>query len=329
EHLLDRVDADLEAVPALPQLTSRQLIALLHRSRVILRALHAHEILMGMLTDTGGNRMTGASVALRVLVEAREDGLSDEEILGRSPIVLALASPRVAPRPVLPSEASARNLGPDGGAGGGDTENGILREALRLRVRWVQELAGRSAWALGERMAAAGELPRPGLVRHMTLAHLEAVATKRAEVVPALVAAHEHDFGEPLPSWFQISDLGRPIRVQCAAEVGGGTGAGGGTATGPVTYDVHDPPAGAVLVTSTLTPGLAPLLSRLAGIVAETGSVLSHLAILARESGVATVVGYAGATDDLPEGETVEVDGNTGRVTIQRPDGTSDEETAA
>src|SRR5262249_25692493 len=78
ENLLDRPDADLEAVPALTELTSRQLIALLHRGRVILRALHAHEILIGMLTDTGANRMTGASVALRVLAEARQDGLTDK-----------------------------------------------------------------------------------------------------------------------------------------------------------------------------------------------------------------------------------------------------------
>ena len=72
-----------------------------------------------------------------------------------------------------------------------------------------------------------------------------------------------------------------------------------------------------MLVTTTLTPGLGPLLSRLNGIVAETGSVLSHLAILARESRVATVVGYAGATDQLPEGAVVTVDGETGQVTIQ------------
>ena len=143
------------------------------------------------------------------------------------------------------------------------------------------------------------------------------VATHRAVVVPALVSAHEHDFGAPLPAWFQVSDLGRPIRAQCASEVGGGTGAGGGVAVGPVTYDTEDPPAGSVLVTTTLTPGLGPLLARLAGIVAETGSVLSHLAILARESRVATVVGYARATEDLPEGAVVEVDGDSGRVTIQ------------
>src|SRR5918995_2458987 len=237
EHLLDRTDADLEAVPALTDLTSRQLIALLHRSRDILRALHAHEILMGMLTDTGGNRMTGASVALRVLAEARQDGLDDKEILVRSPAVLALTGPRVAKAPVLPEEAITLHI-PTAPACMRCSNNGILREALRLRVRWVQEVSGRAAWELGERLAASGDLTEPELIRHMTLEHVEAVATKRAVVVPALVASHHHDFGAPLPAWFQLSDLGRPIRAQCGMEVGGGTGAGGGSGSRPVTYDI-------------------------------------------------------------------------------------------
>jgi phosphohistidine swiveling domain-containing protein len=316
EHLLDRTDADLEAVPAFPDLTSRQLIALLHRSKAILRALHAHEILIGMLTDTDGNRMTGASVALRVLAEARQDGLDDKEILVRSPAVLALTGPQVAPSTVLPEEAVTLSI-PTAPACQRCSNNGILREALRLRVRWVQELSGRAAWELGERLSATGDLTEPELIRHMTLEHVEAVATKRAVVVPALVASHDHDFGAPLPASFQLSDLGKPIRAQCAGEVGGGTGAGGGEGIGPVSYDTNDPPAGSVLVTTTLSPGLGPLLPRLKGIVAETGSVLSHLAILAREARVPTVVGYAGATDDLPEGAIVHVDGDTGQVTIQ------------
>jgi phosphohistidine swiveling domain-containing protein len=320
EHLLDRVDADLQEVPSLAELSSRQIIALLYRSRTILRALHAHEILMGMLTDTGDNRMTGASVALRVLVEARRDGLTDREILIRSPVVLGLVAPRVAPGPVLPKEATAITLGTDAESG---NDNGILREALRLRVRWLQELSGRAAWALGERLAACCDLPEPELIRHMSLDHVEAVATKRAAVVPALVAGHEHDFGAPLPARFQISDLGKPVRAEGPPEAGGGTGAGGGVASGPVTYDADDPPVGSVLVTTTLTPGLGPLLGRLAGIVSETGSVLSHLAILAREAGVATVVGYAGATSELTEGMVVLVNGETGQVTIQDKEGSA------
>ena len=314
ERLLDQADRDLETTPNMGELTSRQLIALMRRGRKVLRALHAHEILMGMLTDTGSNRMTGASVALRILVEARRDGLSDDEILDASPVVLALTPPRVAPRPVLPPASSAIDLGPDPGPGDG---NGILREALRLRVRWIQEVTGRAAWELGERLAAAGDLTEPALIRHMDLDHVEAVATKRAVVVPRLVASHEHDFGAPLPAWFRLTDLGKPMPVQCSAEIGGGTGAGGGSSCGPISYDSNDPPDGSVLVTTTLTPGLAPLLPRLKGIVAETGSVLSHLAILAREAGVATVVGYQGAMTDLPEGAVACVDGNTGLVTIQ------------
>jgi pyruvate,water dikinase len=315
-HILDRTDADLESVPELAALTNRQLTALLRRSQDVLRALHAHEILMGMLTDTGSNRMTGASVALRVLAEARREGLTDDEILEHSPVVLALTAPRIAPVPELPADILTLDLGPEGNGGDSNAnDNGILREALRLRVRWVQELSGRAAWELGQRLAGAGELPRAEVIRHMPLDHVEAVATGRASVVPALVRTHEHDFGHPLPAQFQLSDRGLAIRAQSDGAGGGGTGAGGGTGRGPVTFDTVDPPAGSVLVTTTLTPGLGPLLARLNGIVSETGSVLSHLAILAREAGVATVVGFALATEELEEGSIVVVDGESGRVT--------------
>ena len=36
-----------------------------------------------------------------------------------------------------------------------------------------------------------------------------------------------------------------------------------------------------------------------------------------------TVVGYAGAVEDLPEGAVVLVDGDTGRVTIQNENGST------
>ena len=214
QQLLDRVDGDLGAVPALSELTSRQLVALFHRGHGVLRALHAHEILIGMLTDTGRNRMTGASVALRVLAEARDDGLTDEEVLERSPVVLALTAPRVAPRPELPADAHPMHLGADAESG---NDNGILREALRLRVRWVQELTGRAAWELGVRLTEDGELVEPDMIRHMTLEHVEAVFTHRAVVIPALVQTHLHNFGGPLPARFQISDRAKVIAVHVRA----------------------------------------------------------------------------------------------------------------
>lgn len=75
-----------------------------------------------------------------------------------------------------------------------------------------------------------------------------------------------------------------------------------------------NPSAGAVLIVATLDPNLAPLLPKLSGLVAETGSVLSHLAILAREYGVPTVVDLPGATQRYSSGAWVVVDGSTGEV---------------
>lgn len=146
--------------------------------------------------------MAGASVALRVLAEGRRDGLSDSELLARSPVVLALTGPRIAPETSLPTDA--------------------------------------------------------GAIRHLELDAVEALVTKRASAVAALIDQHVHHDGTPLPACFQLSDLGIPITARRADEIGGGTGAGGGTGTGPITHDVDDPPPGAVLVVTTLTPGLGP-----------------------------------------------------------------------
>jgi pyruvate,water dikinase len=69
----------------------------------------------------------------------------------------------------------------------------------------------------------------------------------------------------------------------------------------------------------TLDPGLAAALPGLGGLVSETGSVLSHLAILARELGVPTVVGVADALNRFPAGSVVVVDGTTGDVSLVQP----------
>ncbi len=86
-----------------------------------------------------------------------------------------------------------------------------------------------------------------------------------------------------------------------------------GRTTAPV---VHDPTgaAGCVLVVHSLDPALAGVLPGLAGLVSETGSALSHLAILAREYGIPTVVGVANAVDRFPAGTVIAVDGTSGAV---------------
>jgi pyruvate,water dikinase len=77
-----------------------------------------------------------------------------------------------------------------------------------------------------------------------------------------------------------------------------------------------DPPDGAVLVVDHLDPRLAGVVPRLAGLVAETGSPLSHLAILAREFHVPVVVGVADARSRFAAGTVVTVDGGDGTVEL-------------
>ncbi len=89
--------------------------------------------------------------------------------------------------------------------------------------------------------------------------------------------------------------------------------------------DIDELSDGDVLVVDSLRPDLGPQLPRIGAIVAETGSVLSHLAILAREQQVPTVVGYTGARDELAEGLRVRVNGDLGTVEMLGDD-SSDEE---
>jgi pyruvate,water dikinase len=88
---------------------------------------------------------------------------------------------------------------------------------------------------------------------------------------------------------------------------------------------VHEPGRarpGDILVTRTLDPRLAGFLPALGGLVSETGGVLSHLAILAREYGVPTVVGVDDALDRYAPGSRLLVDGTTGEVRpIAGPEG--------
>ncbi|HEY3463284.1 MAG TPA: PEP-utilizing enzyme [Gaiellaceae bacterium] len=75
---------------------------------------------------------------------------------------------------------------------------------------------------------------------------------------------------------------------------------------------------GDVLVTTTTTPAWTPLFPSLAGLVTETGGILSHAAVVAREYGLPAVVGAAGATTTIRDGMRVRIDGTAGTIAIVR-----------
>jgi pyruvate, water dikinase len=71
---------------------------------------------------------------------------------------------------------------------------------------------------------------------------------------------------------------------------------------------------GDVLVTRVVGPALSHILTRVAGVVAERGGSTSHMASLARERGIPMVLGVLDATERIPDGSTVAVDGVAGVV---------------
>lgn len=75
---------------------------------------------------------------------------------------------------------------------------------------------------------------------------------------------------------------------------------------------------GDIMVCEMTLPPWVPLFSIVAGVVTDTGGVLSHCAIVAREFELPAVVGTQVGTTRLESGMTVTVDGTKGTVTIHR-----------
>jgi phosphohistidine swiveling domain-containing protein len=306
--LATATDAQLAAVPPLEQLANHDLLALLENGQVALRALHGHEVLVGLLAPETVTGATGASMALAALAQAQEEGVPAADLIARAPVALALVPPRVGPEPQLPVVDGSHVVPPEAG-----DPMATTREVLRLRVRWVQELTARAAWELGRRLEDVGVLDQRCHVRLLELDELRH-ALERREVPAGLCGRLELE-GPALPRSFRLAADGTPMPVSATSSGDGAVGAGGGVGQGPVHLG-EDPPAGAVLVVPHLDPRLATVLPRLGGLVAETGSTLSHLAILAREHGVPTVVGLADATTSFATGQLVAVDGAAGTVDV-------------
>ncbi|MCU0269371.1 MAG: PEP-utilizing enzyme [Acidimicrobiales bacterium] len=314
-EVLADTDQALADVPALDELDDAQLVGLLARCRELLQALHGFEVLAGTLLPDE-DRPSGAAVALQRLAAARATGARDDAIRVAHPVVLALVPPRVgAPRSLPPTPVGGRPPTTERVVGAMAT-----RDALRLRSRWVQELSARAATALGERCRARGLLAHPELVAFLRLTELAGLID--GDEVPADLAGRaEVPPGPPLPAVFRRTAEGGiapvvPRHGTGSADDHGGRGASGGRCTGRVVHTAGDAGAhpGSVLVVRTLDPDLAAVLPSLAGIVAETGGALSHLAILAREYRVPAVVAVPEAVQRFPRGTTVLVDGDTGEV---------------
>ncbi|MEO8470115.1 MAG: PEP/pyruvate-binding domain-containing protein [Chloroflexota bacterium] len=200
---------------------------------------------------------------------------------------------------------------------------------------WIDRLAQARirtlALRVGRRLVANGSLDAPEeilfLFRDEVRAEIEhttdrrpLVATRRAELArwatlspPRIIGV---DPGKRESDRFDgerfTSDDPRTLR---------GTGASAGivrgtarVTLGPADFARLQP--GDIIVCPSSNPSWVPVFTTAGGLVTNTGGVLSHAAVVAREFGLAAVVGIENATTRIPDGSTVEIDGTLGTVRL-------------
>jgi len=118
-----------------------------------------------------------------------------------------------------------------------------------------------------------------------------------------------------------LAAIGRALPPPEGATIFQGVALSAGVAEGPalVLNEPHaslDVPDGFILVCPSTDPMWVPLFARARGLVMETGGVLSHGAIVAREFGLPAVAGLPGITRQLVTGTKLRVDGGSGSVAI-------------
>ena len=122
-----------------------------------------------------------------------------------------------------------------------------------------------------------------------------------------------------------LSEMTRRSDKHLAKAVSGavlhGAAGSGGVATGRarIVLDAADPEGlepGDVLIAPQTDPSWVPLFVPAAAVVVNVGAMGSHAMIVSRELGIPCVASVVDATDIIPDGAMVTVDGNAGTVTI-------------
>lgn len=121
---------------------------------------------------------------------------------------------------------------------------------------------------------------------------------------------------------FEIEGAFKTERVDAAVWSGGGTGIGSTPYTGRacVAASAEDALAklepGDILVTSHTTPAFEAIMPIAGALVTDHGGLMSHAALVCREYGIPAVVGVAGATAHITDGELLTVDPSMSQVHI-------------
>ena len=214
------------------------------------------------------------------------------------------------------------------------------------RARWQLTIVGSlraPVLALGRKLQAAGALADPNDAFFLSSEELQAAARSPSPATLSVVEQRKKEHAhartlQPPPFLGAMPDMaGAPPEVQSVfrrffglgvapsddAMVLMGNAASKGVVRGRarIIRDLDEADRlepGDILVCTLTAPPWTPLFAIAGAVVTDTGGVLSHSAICAREFAIPCVVGTQVGTSVIPDGSYITVDGDKGTVRMER-----------
>ena len=211
----------------------------------------------------------------------------------------------------------------------------VVAPLTEIHNYWIDRMAQARlrAFALrvGARLVAAGAIARPDDIfffRRDEAAILLSDTSDRRTLVAGRRAEHARNQART-----PIRNVGAPPPPPVADRFGAerqetnepdmllGTGASAGVVSGPARVvlgpaDFARVRPGDIVVCPSSNPSWVPVFTIAGGLVTNTGGVLSHAAVVAREFGLPAVVGTGDATTRIADGRMVKIDGTLGSVRL-------------
>lgn len=221
-------------------------------------------------------------------------------------------------------------------------QNAPYRDEALFHVGAAWPTLRRLALELGRRLTGSGSLETPADIFFLTSTEIEAASAARAEDLgrPGLAQLAQErrilrearkrldpPLAVPPDGTLQIG----PFRLRMFEPQPDGADAEGPTLSGfavspggvtaeanvvrsPEEFDQMQPDT--ILVCRTTTPAWTPLFSQAKGLVTDIGGALAHGSIVAREYGIPAVMGTGNATARIQSGQRIQIDGDSGTVTL-------------
>jgi pyruvate,water dikinase len=209
-----------------------------------------------------------------------------------------------------------------------------FRERTKTNIVRVIHEARMAFRELGRRHAEGGNLEDPSHIFMLLDEEVESFVGEPSAFTATLCERHGQwlelwDLEPPfiirdgkVPPLSQWSNRGKASAdVTEVGEVLQGVPGCPGTARGTarVVLDPYDPGdlnPGDIMVAPLTDPAWTPLFMTAAGVVVDVGGQISHAVIVSRELGLPCVVSVEHASVRIPDGATIEVNGDTGQVTV-------------